>query len=179
VTVLSIRVTTADDYLARREPHRKAHIERLEGLRTKGVLVGGGPAPDGRSADIVYRVAAAAQLTRLVEEDPYWRGAVWTAYRARSFRHFVDRLVSPSVVLDGTRRLTIVEGPTADTRSAPDALLALRDAGRVEFGGLLDQGLALVVLACTASAEEALGWLAQTGAWDPARLTARPLLYVL
>ncbi|PYN13711.1 MAG: hypothetical protein DME06_06255, partial [Candidatus Rokuibacteriota bacterium] len=131
VTVLHVRVTTADDYLRRREPHRKAHIARLDGLRARGLVVGGGPAPDGRRAEIVYRAAGGARLRRLVEEDPYWRGAVWRAYAPRRFRHFVDRLAPPAVVLDGTRRLTVVEGPTRDAASAPDALLQLRDAGRV------------------------------------------------
>jgi len=178
VTVLHVRVTTADDYLRRREPHRRAHIARLGGLRAKGSVVGGGPAPDGRSAEIVYRAADGARLRRLVEEDPYWRGAVWRAYAPRRFRHFVDRLAPPAVVLDGTRRLTIVEGPPRDAAAAPDALLELRDVGRVEFGGLLDGGRALALVR-SASADEAIGWLVDSGAWDPARLTARPLLYVL
>ena len=178
MTVLHVRVTTADDYLRRREPHRKAHIARLDGLRARGLVVGGGPAPDGRRAEIVYRAAGGARLRRLVEEDPYWRGAVWRAYAPRRFRHFVDRLAPPAVVLDGTRRLTVVEGPPRDAASAPDALVQLRDAGRVEFGGVLDGGRALALVR-SASADEAIGWLAHTGAWDPARLTARPLLYVL
>ena len=178
MTVLHVRVTTADDYLRRREPHRKAHLARLGGLRAKGSVVGGGPAPDGRCAEIVYRAADGARLRRLVEEDPYWRGAVWRAYAPRRFRHFVDRLAPPAVVLDGTRRLTVVEGPPRDAAAAPDALLQLRDVGRVEFGGLLDGGRALAFVR-SASADEAIGWLADTGAWDPARLTARPLLYVL
>ena len=49
-------IATADDYLTRREPHRRAHLERLQGLRAAGIVVGGGPAPDGRSADVFYRL---------------------------------------------------------------------------------------------------------------------------
>src|SRR5438552_924864 len=87
VTVLHVRVTTADDYLRRREPHRTAHIARLDGLRARGLVVGGGPAPDGRRAEIVYRAAGGARLRRLVEEDPYWRGAGLRAYAPRRLPH--------------------------------------------------------------------------------------------
>ena len=47
--VYHVAVQTADDYLQKREPHRKAHLERLMGLRSQGLVIGGGPSPDGRS----------------------------------------------------------------------------------------------------------------------------------
>lgn len=178
MTVFHAAITVADDYLTRRERYRKSHIERFERLRARGVVVGGGPAADGRTADIVYRATDAARLARLIEADPYWRGGVWKAYAPRPFRFFVDRLVPPPIVLDGTRRLTVVEGPADDAPSAPDALLVLREAGRVEFGGILDGGRPLALVR-SASPDEAIGWLAGAGGWDPARLSARPLLYVL
>ncbi len=78
-------VTTAADYITRREPHRKAHLERLTALRARGLCIGGGPAPDGLSADIFYRVEQPGDVTRLIEEDPYFTGGAWTAYRTRSF----------------------------------------------------------------------------------------------
>jgi uncharacterized protein YciI len=50
VTVFHARVTAAEDYLTRRQPHRTAHLVRLQDLRARGILIGGGPAPDGRTA---------------------------------------------------------------------------------------------------------------------------------
>ena len=50
MTVFHARVTAAEDYPTRRQPHRTAHLERLQDLRARGILIGGGPAPDGRTA---------------------------------------------------------------------------------------------------------------------------------
>src|SRR5581483_10151150 len=61
VNVFHMAVTTSADYVTRREPHRRAHIERLQGLRAAGILIGGGPAPDGRSADLFYRLQQPGQ----------------------------------------------------------------------------------------------------------------------
>ena len=64
--VCHVAITTSGDYLQRREPHRQAHLERLMGLRAQGLVIGGGPAPDGRSADVFYRVGQPGDLRRLV-----------------------------------------------------------------------------------------------------------------
>src|SRR5439155_1429784 len=77
-------------YLTRREPHRTAHLERLTALWARGLCIGGGPAPDGLSADIFYRVEQPGDVTRLIEEDAYFTGGAWTAYRTRSFAQFLE-----------------------------------------------------------------------------------------
>jgi len=100
VIVYHAAVTTVDDYVSRREPHRRAHVERLLGLRQAGLVIGGGPAPDGKTADIFYRVQQTAQLEAIVEEDPYWVGGVWTRYTPRSFKEFIE------LYLGGTARAT-------------------------------------------------------------------------
>jgi hypothetical protein len=173
-----VSVNAAPDYLTRREPHRQAHIERLLGLRAGGAVVGGGPAPDGRTADLFYRLNRPDQLRPLVEEDPYYVGGVWSAYTPRSFAQFVEPWEQPPVVLDGSRRLTIVEGPASDAEMAQLALVELRGAGRLAFGGSFDGRATLVVLR-TADPAEATGWLGETGFWSAERLAARPWLYVL
>src|SRR5207245_118651 len=78
VIVFHIALTAADDYLTRREAHRRDHIERLQGLRANGILIGGGPSADLRTADLFYRLQQPAQLKFAIEEDPYWTGGVWT-----------------------------------------------------------------------------------------------------
>ena len=176
--VFHIAVTAAADYLTRREGHLRAHIERLQGLRAAGILIGGGPAPDGKTADLFYRLQQPGQLTHAIEEDPYWVGGVWTDYAPRSFTQFVEPWEHVPVVLDGSRRVTLVEGPVADRDMAQFALIELRGAGRVLFGGFFEGGETLA-LVTTADAPAAVGWFRDTGFWKPDALTARPLLHVL
>jgi len=178
VIVYHVAVTTVDDYLTRREPHRRAHIERLAGLRHAGALIGGGPASDGKTADIFYRVQQPDQLERLVEEDPYRLGGVWTTWTRRSFTHFVEPWEQVPIVLDGSRAITIVEGPVTDPTMAEFVLIDLRGSGRMAFGGFFEGGHTLA-LATTPDADTALGWFRDSGFWKPDALAARPFLYVL
>ncbi len=176
--VFHVVITAAEDYATRREPHRRQHLHRIEGLRAAGAVIGGGPAPDGRTADLVYRLQKPEHLKLVVEEDPYWTAGVWTAYAAQSFREFVEPWELPPVVVDGSRQATIVEGPALDRDMAQFALIELRGGGRLGFGGFLESG-EMWALCRTADAAEALGWFKEAGFWDAARLSARPLLHVL
>ena len=176
--VFHVFIDTHGDYLAKREPHRRAHIERLMGLRELGALIGGGPAPDGGSVDLVYRLQQPGQLQPAIEEDPYWVGGAWTAYRERSFAEFVEPWQLPPIVLDGSRRVTVVEGHMADPDMAQFVMIEMRGAGRLVVGGSFGDGSTLGFMK-TADPEEAKGWFAETGFWATETLTTRPLLYVL
>jgi hypothetical protein len=176
--VAHVAITTAADYLIRREPHRHAHIERLAELRGRGVLIAGGPTPDGRTAELFYRLRRPTELAPLIEEDPYYTGGAWTAYASRSFSQFVEPWEAPSIVLDGSRKATIVEGPAEDSSMAQIALVELRGAARLVFGGLFDERATLAVMR-SADGAEAARWLAETGFWTPDRLAARAWLHVL
>jgi uncharacterized protein len=178
VIVMHVAITTVEDYVSRREPHRRAHIERLTALRAAGVVVGGGPASDGRSVDLVYRLPQAAQLRTIVEEDPYWTAGAWTGYTPRSFTAFVEPWEQPPLILDGSRRATIVEGRIAEPDMAQFALIEMRGAGRLAFGGFFEDGETFA-LATTGDGAEALGWFKDAGFWAPESLRARPLLWVL
>jgi uncharacterized protein YciI len=176
--VVQVTLTCGDDYVVRREPHRKAHIERLQGLRAVGAVIGGGPAPDGRTADLVYRLQRPEQLKPVIEEDPYWTSGAWTGYASRSFSHFVEPWELPPVVLDGSRPATIVEGPCTDAAMGEFVLIELRGAGRMAFGGFLDGGRSWA-LCRTADGNAATAWFRESGFWAADSLTARPLLHVL
>jgi uncharacterized protein len=171
-------VTTVEDYPSRREPYRKAHLERLIELRSRALCVGGGPAPDGRSADVFYRVEQPGDITRLVEEDPYYAGGAWTAYRARSFSQFLEPWDVPSLALHGSRRVTLVEGETTDPEMAAFSLIEARGAGRMAFGGVFPDGQTLCLMR-SADQAEAVAALGETGFWKLETLRGRPLLHVL
>ena len=176
--VYHVAVQTADDYLQKREPHRQAHLERLMGLRAGGFVVGGGPAPDGRGADVFYRVEQPDDLRRLVEEDPYFTGGVWSTYAARSFAQFLEPWELPPLVIDGSRRVMLVEGVAPDVEMASFALIEARGGGRMAFGGFFPGGETLAVMRGD-DAAKTLDELRATGFWDEASLRARPLLYAL
>ena len=176
--VYHVAVRTAEDYLAKREPHRRAHLERLMGLRARGLVIAGGPRPDGGGADLFYRVQQPDDLRRLVEEDPYFTGGVWPAYTPRSFAQFLEPWELPPLVTDGSRRITLVEGLAPDVEMASFALIEARGAGRMAFGGFFPGGETLAVMRGE-DAGKALEELAATGFWAPETLRARPLLYVL
>jgi uncharacterized protein len=179
VTVAHVTVTTVADYPTRREPHRAAHIDRLLRLRTLGHFVGGGPTPDGRAVELFYRLAGPDEVDRVITEDPYHRGGVWSGYTHRLFADFVAPWDSaPPVVLDGSRQVTVAEGPAPDPDLARFALIELRGQGRLVFGGTFPGGDTLAVLRASDPAE-GLAWLGETGLWAPAALRARPLLHVL
>jgi uncharacterized protein YciI len=173
-----VAITTAEDYLTRRAAHRKRHLARLLDLRSRGLVVAGGPAPDGRSADLFYRVPDLGALKPLVEDDPYFTGGAWTGYDARPFSHFVEPWERVALVTDGSRRAAIVEGHAPDVDMASLALVEARGAGRLAFGGFFAAGQMLVVMRA-ADLAEARGWLEETGFWTPDTVTARPWLHVL
>ena len=176
--VVHVAITTAEQYVAKREPHRRAHIERLAGLRGGGVVIGGGPALDGRSVDLVYRLGQPDQLAALIEEDPYWTAGAWTRYVPRSFAEFVEPWELPPIVLDGSRPATIVEGRTAEHDMAQFALIELRGAGRLAFGGFFPDGDTFA-LCRTADAAQAVEWFTSAGFWAPDSLRTRAVLHVL
>ena len=176
--IYHVSITTADDYVHRRAAHREAHLARLTALRQRGFVIGGGPAPDGTSVDIVYRVQQSEEATRLIEDDPYWTGGAWTAWEPRDFAQFLEPWEMAPVVIDGSRRATIVEGEAPDVEMASFALIEARGAGRMAFGGFFPDGQMLALMRA-ADPDEAVASLEETGLWKPATLRARPLLHVL
>ncbi len=176
--VYHVAIDTAGDYVVRREPHRRAHLERLMGLRAQGLVIGGGPSPDGGGADIFYRVPQPDDLRRLVEEDPYFTGGAWAGYRSRSFAQFLEPWELPPLVTDGSRPVMIAEGVAPDVEMASFALIEARGAGRMAFGGFFPGGETLAIMRA-ADADKALEELRASGFWQEGTLRARPLLHVL
>ncbi len=171
-------IATSEDYVERRAKHRQAHLDRILGLRGQGVVVAGGPAPDGRTAEIFYRVQQPSEVIRLLQEDPYYLAGAWKTYTLRAFTEFIDPVDLPPLVTDGSRRVILAEGKTLQAEKVKLALIGLRGTGQLGFGGFFEGGTTLTLLT-TANGGEALGWLAETGLWEEGSLAARPYLYIL
>jgi hypothetical protein len=178
VIVYHVGIAAADDYLERRAAHREAHLERIMGLRRQGFVIGGGPSPDGATAEIVYRVQQEADMARLIEEDPYWTGGVWKAWKPRDFAQFLEPWELPPLVTDGSRRVTVVEGLAPDVEMASFALIEARGGGRMVFGGFFPGGRTWALMR-SPEAGAAVAELEKSGFWKPGTLVTRPLLHVL
>ena len=120
MTVYHVAITTADEYLTRREPHRQASFEYLMGLRAHGMMIAAGPAPDGRCCDLFCRCSRARRHRKLVETSPLFVDGLWTGYTPRSFaQKFLEPWELPAPRPDETRlAATLVEGATPDAEMA-------------------------------------------------------------
>jgi len=178
VIVFHVLVTTADGYLTRRLPYRQANLEYLMQLRARGLVIAGGPAPDGRSCDLFLRVTEASQVAPLVEGSPFFVNGLWTGYTSRTFAQFLEPWTSAPPRPDETRLATVVEGEAADAELASFALVEERGAGRLLLGGFFSpvQGLALMTIGEPADAVAAL---TATGQFAPDTLRGRPLVHVI
>jgi uncharacterized protein YciI len=169
--IVHVRFACAADYNARRLPYRPAHLAQLTGLRDAGRVVAGGPEPDGSAAHIFYRVAGRAELDTLLADNVFQRAGLFAAHDARAFEDFVEP--TERLPHDAGWHVTLVEGRPADRVRALAGLASLRDAKRVNFGGLLGGGGALVVVREPVP-DTALAVLAAAGGWDRAALSGRP-----
>jgi uncharacterized protein YciI len=171
VTVYHVRFTCARDYMARRLPFRPAHLKQLAGLRDEARVVAGGPEPDGSAANIFYRVAGDTELARLLEDNEFYRAALFVGHEARPFAEFLEPLDRPPV--DAGLAATIVEGVVTDRGRARAGLGALQREQRVAFGGIFTDG-ALLAVVRSPTAAEAVEWLRGAGALGSGGLSARP-----
>ncbi|MEE8219536.1 MAG: YciI family protein [bacterium] len=72
--------TYTEDAVEKREPYRAEHISRLQALKDEGKVVTIGPTKDVKMLFGVLEVEDEAEARRLIEEDPYWTGGIWTGY---------------------------------------------------------------------------------------------------
>jgi len=169
MTIYHVHFTCAPDYNARRLPFRPAHLAQLASLREHARVVAGGPEPDGTAANIFYRVADRAELSRLLAENEFQRAGLFIGHHVRAFTDFLEPIDRPP--LDAGLKTTLVEGAARDHATARATLIALRALGQVAFGGFLEDGTALAVVR-SASPDEAVAWLTDRGGWGPMKTRA-------
>lgn len=69
-----------DDVLAKRAPHRQAHLDGLAQQKASGVLMTIGPTKDLTRVFAIYDAPDEATVRQTVEADPYWQNGIWTEY---------------------------------------------------------------------------------------------------
>ena len=169
--IVHVRFTCASDYNERRLPFRPAHLAQLNGLRTAGRVVAGGPEPDGSAAHIFYRVEDLAELERVLDDNVFQKAGLFSARHPRVFTEFLEPLAPPP--LDAGLKMALVEGTPLDHGLARQRFADLQREKRAAFGGFFADGAGLAVLA-TANLDEAVAWLTAAGGWDVAGVRARP-----
>jgi uncharacterized protein YciI len=178
VIVYHVAITTADDYLTRREAHRQTSFEHLMGLRAHGMIIAAGPAPDGRSCDLFCRVQQPGDIEKVVQTSPLFVDGLWTGYSPRSFAEFLEPWELPPPRPDETRLATLVEGATPDAEMASFVFIEERGAGRLLFGGFFPDGSSLAFMT-SADPAAAIAPLDASGLFTTGTLRARPLLHIL
>jgi len=169
--IYHVRFKCADDYNARRLPYRPAHLKQLDQLSRQGLVVAGGPEPDGDYANIFYDVPDRAALDALLVDNEFNRAGLFVGSVPRVFTEFLAPIERPP--LDTAFMVTIVEGKAADRARASDGMSGLRRTGEVAFGGFFDGDAALAVVR-HADPHEAQRIVAKAGGWVFEGMSARP-----
>ena len=176
--VYHVLVTTAEGYLTRRLPFRQANLEYLMALRARGLMIAGGPAPDGLSCDLFCRAQQPGDVDRLVEGSPFFANGLWTGFTPRSFAQFVEPWQAAAPRADESRIATVVEGTAPDVEMASFALIEARGAGQMLLGGFFADGASIAVMQ-TAEPAAGVAALDGTGLFTPGSLRGRPLIHVI
>src|SRR5262245_10539132 len=78
--------TVAEDYVTRRAPYRKAHLEHAWRSVGRGELVlGGALANPPDAAILLFRCDSPAPVDAFAKDDPYVKNGVVTAWRVREW----------------------------------------------------------------------------------------------
>ena len=72
--------TYTEDAVTKREPYRAEHLACLQTLKDEGKVVTIGPTKDVTKLIAILDVESEDEARRLIEEDPYWTGSIWTGY---------------------------------------------------------------------------------------------------
>jgi uncharacterized protein YciI len=84
VTHLLLEYTLADDYLERRTPLREEHLALARAAHDRGdLLLAGALAEPADRAVLVWATADRSVVTTFVEQDPYVREGLVTAWTVR------------------------------------------------------------------------------------------------
>ena len=70
-----------EDAIIKREPYREQHLNRLQNLKNRGILVTLGPTKCTKYLFGIFNAIDENQLKNFIEEDIYWKKGIWINYR--------------------------------------------------------------------------------------------------
>tara|TARA_B100001989_G_C24519831_1_gene455242 strand:+ start:814 stop:1083 length:270 start_codon:yes stop_codon:yes gene_type:complete len=70
-----------EDAIIKREPFREVHLNRLNNLKDRNILVTLGPTKCTRYLFGIFNSNDEKQLSDLIEEDIYWKKGIWIKYK--------------------------------------------------------------------------------------------------
>jgi uncharacterized protein YciI len=158
------------------ETYRAAHIGRC--LAMRHVVLAAGPSPDGKRADVFYRVENLGELDALLRDDPYIHGRIWVDYAVHAFDEFLGPLGRVAPCFDGSRKVTAIEGDVVDAGHAIASLESIQREGKLVCGGLFagNRGLVWINAADSTEAKDRVG---DGGGWARDTLSSRAMVWVL
>ncbi len=71
--------TYCENAISKRTPFREEHLNRLNKLKEKGVLITLGPTKCTRYVFGIFQAKSREELKILLEEDVYWKEGIWTS----------------------------------------------------------------------------------------------------
>jgi uncharacterized protein YciI len=89
----------AGDYLEKREPFRRAHLEHIQAAYERGeIALAGALTEPADGAVLVFRGASPAAAETFAQKDPYVTNGVVTKWRVRKWNTVIgDGAVMPKV----------------------------------------------------------------------------------
>ena len=65
---------------SKREPFRKQHLNRLQNLKDRNILVTLGPTKCTKYLFAIFNAKDKNELRELIENDIYWQEGIWISY---------------------------------------------------------------------------------------------------
>ena len=74
-----------DDAINKREPFRKNHLDRLEDLKDRNILITLGPTKCTKYLFGIFNAKDKNEVRELIEDDIYWKEGIWSSYEIHSW----------------------------------------------------------------------------------------------
>lgn len=155
--------------------HRLAHINRW--LATRDICRTAGPSIDGAIADTFLCTPDRKALDEFLRTDPYVVGGVWEKVDIAPFVQITEFGATVEACLDGSRRVTAIEGTLTSNPTVTAALEKMRSDGKLVVGGVRE-GDRFIAWVRPPEATEAVRLLGTYGI-EPDGLKTRTMVWVL
>ena len=74
-----------ENYIQKRQPHRKAHFDHIMAYREKGEFIMGGAYQNEKQAALVFKTNSTSVVEDFVKNDPYFLNGLITEYEIEAW----------------------------------------------------------------------------------------------